>query len=145
MGRVQWPHRFYIIDLGLIRLVLLQWMKLRWLESITAELRGRNVEIYESIRALRCHYLVLQVSGALCTVASERPHIHITTTTGIRWQNHSCVCQPQSKISLHCATYGHFTLYFDSKPSISTIANYNILLQWNNLSPIQLSEQQCLN
>lgn len=54
-------------------------------------------------------------------------------------------CQPHSKISLHCVTYGHFTFYFDSKPSISTIANYNIHLQWNNLSPIQLSEQQCLN
>lgn len=145
MGCVQWPHRLYIIDLGLIRLVLLQWMKLRWLESITAELRGRNVEIYENIHASRCHYLLLQVSGAsILSPMSAHTYIY-----------NNCDRHPVTKSFLFlsglvknksslCYLWS-FTFYFDSKPSISTIANYNMSLQWNNLSPIQLSEQRCLN
>lgn len=74
MGRVQWPHRLYIIDFGL---VLFQRMKLRRLESITVQWRGRNVEIYKSIRASHCHYLVLQVSGASVLSSNEHPHTYI--------------------------------------------------------------------
>lgn len=129
------PHQIGVAAVNEIKMTRINY-------SRTERKKCRNIREHPCITL---SLLGLTSQRGLCTVAHERPHIHITTVTDILWQNHSCFRQPWSQISLHCATYGHFTFYFDSKPSILTIANYNMPLQCNNLSAIQLSEKWCLN
>ncbi len=136
MGRVQWPHRLYIIDLGhQIGAAAVNEIKTTRINYCGTE--RKNVEIHESIRASRCHYLVLQVSGAfvlspvsthtfICNNRDRHPVTKSFLFLSALVKNKSALCYLWS-----------FTFYFDSKPSISTIANYNMLLQWNNLSQFQ--------